>query len=104
MILPLILAIAQAGRLEHEAILHDDPSREDEHADDRQRDRDATGQAPEPHDQSAERALTGRGPAVRWVRLPEVRSAGGSVVGLGRFELPASSSRTKRAAKLRHSP
>jgi hypothetical protein len=25
-------------------------------------------------------------------------------VGVGRFELPASSSRTKRAAKLRHTP
>jgi hypothetical protein len=26
------------------------------------------------------------------------------LVGVGRFELPASSSRTKRAAKLRHTP
>ena len=56
------------------------------------------------HHEALAAALTGRGLAVRWVRLPEVRSAGGSVVGLGRFELPASSSRTKRAAKLRHSP
>jgi hypothetical protein len=29
---------------------------------------------------------------------------GPELVGVGRFELPASSSRTKRAAKLRHTP
>ncbi len=29
---------------------------------------------------------------------------GKTLVGVGRFELPASSSRTKRAAKLRHTP
>ena len=36
--------------------------------------------------------------------MPKKPDMAGELVGVGRFELPASSSRTKRAAKLRHTP